>query len=115
MRESIFSRIVTNEDSFTELFVTLCRYRVFRLEIAAFLRNEKKGPLSANWNDFEFDTDEVETQAQMGGERPDIVIRTRNRRYLLVIEAKTSTTTVLTPGQQNGYAGFLDSESEAFE
>lgn len=107
MNGSIFDRIVTNENSFTELFVTLCRYRVFRAEVVAFLLDSKSGGLSAEWRDFSFESDEIETQTQTEGERPDIVIRSARTGHLLVMEVKTSTATELRDSQRDGYRRFF--------
>lgn len=112
MNGSIFDRIVTNENSFTELFVTLCRYRVFRTEVVTFLLGSEKGGLSADWEGFSFESDEIETQTQTEGERPDIVIRSAKTSHLLVIEVKTSTATALMASQRDGYRRFFADETQ---
>lgn len=98
--QNIFNRVVTNEDSYTELWANLLQYKLVK---EFFISNvlHKVECLK----DFDFNYRDVTTQYSTDNGRPDLVIETNNT--LVLIESKIYTYRALTENQPDGYLKIL--------
>ncbi|WGK68599.1 hypothetical protein P0082_08920 [Candidatus Haliotispira prima] len=100
MRENIFTNLIKNEDSFTEGLVNLIGGFEQVREVFCEL-------LCAALNDIsKLEIKSIETQKQREGERPDIVLLTKNQK-LILIEVKKNINIPLQVSQSNRYKNFI--------
>jgi hypothetical protein len=99
---TIFDNLVYNENSFTELFKNLMRFKVFRREFLSLI-------------DYDFSTENFEfenftTQRTTSNGRPDLVISTEMTEIFVEIKVWD---TVLTNNQPTGYIKELESSNKS--
>jgi hypothetical protein len=103
MTRTVFDRIITNENSFTELFKNFLRFKAFRQSFLDLM--EIEFDLGA------IDHDSFDTQfsiSEFG--RPDLALITEDSEILFEIKVYN---TPLTDNQPTGYFNYLKSKSKA--
>lgn len=103
MTSTVFDSIVTNENSFTELFKNFLRFKPFRQAIVRLLDDSVDAE--------SIDHDNFDTQftiSEFG--RPDLALTTEETEILIEIKVYN---TSLTKNQPKGYYAYLKTKSEA--
>ncbi len=99
---TIFENIVTNENTFTELFKNLMRFEGFR--------NEFLSLIECDFSQEAIDFDCFSTQKSTDNGRPDLVISTHNIEIFIEIKVGNAT---LTENQPKGYLKELESVNKS--
>jgi hypothetical protein len=94
---NIFNNLVYNENTFTELFKNIMRFKIFRKE---FL-----GLIDGDVSDENIDFDSFSTQKSTENGRPDLVISTQHSEIFIEIKVWN---TPLTDNQPSGYLKELE-------